>query len=733
ALEKNISQLDEVQYIAYGTQTKRFSVGNVTTVKGEDIAKQPVNNPMLALQGRVPGLEVIQETGLNGGAVKIRIQGENSIQNGNNPLIIIDGVPYPPDLPYTNFSASLIGNGGYGSSLSFVNMNDIESIDVLKDADATSIYGSRAANGAILITTKKGKPGKLKVNINLQQGWSQVAKKMEMLNTRQYLDMRYEAMKNAGLMPVNRTGLIFPNIYAPDLTIWDTTRFTDWQKELIGGTAQYANYNTSISGGTATSSYMVGLSFNRNTDVFPGDHQLKSGALHFNLNTTSLNQRFKMQLGGTYTVTNNSLPGWDLTADAIRLVPVAPPLIDDDTLNWAPNSLGIDTWENPLGKTFYERYKNNTRVLYANGFISYKLLQGLDLRCQFGYNAVHAESNRIIPLAGIRPALRAFSSREAYFNNSTIYTAIAEPQLTYGLIFGRARWDFLAGATIQQNTAESGSLYATGYTSDLLMEGIAGAAFVSPSLEKSVYKYNAVFARLGFSWDNKYLLSINGRRDGSSRFGPERRFHNFGSIGVGYIFSEEKWIERNLPWLSFGKLRASYGTTGSDQIGNYVYLSDNTAFQPDILYQGTRPMLVTRLNNPYVQWEETRKLQGGIDLGFWNDRILLSVTYAKNRSSNQLIQYILPLVTGFESITENFPAILENTSWEFMLNTVNLKSANLQWTSSVNLTIPQNKVVEFPNIEESSYAAFGSGIIVGQPKGVLSLVTFKGLDPATGR
>lgn len=725
-------KLDEVQVIAYGKTSQRFNVGNVTTVKAEDIEKQPVNNPLLALQGRVPGLVVTQETGMNGGGVKVRIQGENSILNGNNPLIIIDGIPYPSELPFTLFSVDLLRNGGLGSPLSFVNINDIESIDVLKDADATSIYGSRAANGAILITTKKGKPGKLRVDINLQQGWSKVAREMDLLNTRQYLDMRYEAMKNAGLIPINRTGRPFPNIYAPDLTIWDTTRYTDWQKELIGGTAQYTNYNASLSGGTTTSSYMVGLTYNRSTDVFPGDHDLKSGALHFNLNTASMNQKFKLQLTGTYTVTNNTLPGIDLTAAAIRLAPVAPPLIIADTLNWAPNPAGVDTWDNPLVNTFYTRYKNNTRVLYTSGMVSYNLLRGLDLRCQFGYNAIQTQSSHAVPLAAIRPFFRPFDTRRADFNTSTLYTLIAEPQLSYTVTLGKGKWDILAGATIQQNNTESVTINGSGYTSDLLLDGINGAAVISSSMNKTVYKYNAAFARLGFNWDNKYLISLNGRRDGSSRFGPERRFHNFGSIGLGWIFSEEKWIKHTISWLSFGKLRASYGTTGSDQIGDYRYLSNNSVSLSEISYQGTVAMQVDNLHNPYLQWEETRKWQGGIDLGFWNDRILLSATYARNRSSNQLIEFALPAVTGFESIAENFPATLQNTSWEFMLNTINLKSENFKWTSSVNLTIPRNKVVAFPNIDQTSYANSALGIVVGQPKGVRPIISFKGLDPATG-
>ncbi|MBO9573541.1 MAG: SusC/RagA family TonB-linked outer membrane protein, partial [Chitinophagaceae bacterium] len=546
-MEKNISQLDEVQYIAYGTQTKRFSVGNVTTVKGEDIAKQPVNNVMLALQGRVPGLTVIQQTGVNGGAVKIRIQGENSINSGNNPLIVIDGVPYPTDLPMDASSIELIGNGGFGSPLSFLNTNDIESVDVLKDADATSIYGSRAANGAILITTKKGKPGKMRVNINLQQGWSKVSRKMKLLDRRQYLDMRYEAINNSGMIPTDNRALFPPYVYAPDLLLWDTTRSTDWQEELIGETAQYSNYNASVSGGTATTSYLVGLTYNRQTDVFPGNHALTSGGLHFNLNTASLNQRFKLQFTASSAVTDNQLPGIDLTNDALKLVPVAPALFNADTLNWELDRAGKQSWNNPLVNSYRMQFNSISRSLTSNLTAGYTFLPGLELRTQLGFSQAQSNSSGKTLLTAIPPSLRSFSTNRAGFSNVSTSTLIAEPQLTYNRHFGKLRFDGLVGGTLQQNFSQNWNMEGQGYTSDLLLNGITGAATTTQFFDKSIYKYNALFTRLGLNFDNQYLLNFSGRRDGSSRFGDKRRFHDFGSVGLGWIMSEARWMESLAP------------------------------------------------------------------------------------------------------------------------------------------------------------------------------------------
>ncbi|MBO9572066.1 MAG: SusC/RagA family TonB-linked outer membrane protein, partial [Chitinophagaceae bacterium] len=203
--------------------------------------------------------------------------------------------------------------------------------------------------------------------------------------------------------------------------------------------------------------------------------------------------------------------------------------------------------------------------------------------------------------------------------------------------------------------------------------------------------------------------------------------------GLGWIFSETDWIKRSLSWLSFGKIRGSYGTAGNDQIGDYQYQSSNSPVNVEILYQGVGGLRGDYLSNPYLQWEDIRKLQGGIDLGFWKDRLLLNLGYAVNRSSNQLIPYVLPAVTGYTNITVNFPATMQNTSLEFMLNMIIVKTSNLKWTSSVNLTIPRNKVVAFPDIENTSYAGGRSGVILGQPNGVIVLHNFLGVDPLTGR
>jgi TonB-dependent starch-binding outer membrane protein SusC len=725
-LSQKLSMLDETIVIAYGTSSRRFTTGNIATVKAADIEKQPVLNPLLALQGRVTGVEITQLSGLPGGGVKVRIQGQNSIRSGNDPMIVIDGVPFPSQLTVLGTVESIIQGG---SPLNYINPADIESIDVLKDADATAIYGSRAANGAILITTKKGKAGRTKLGINLQQGWGQVTRKVEMMNTRQYLDMRYEAFRNNGIV------LTDPMVIADDLKIWDTTRYTDWQKTLIGGTANYTNVNTSLSGGTTGVQYLIGTGFNRQTTVFPGDFDNKQGSLHFNINGASANQRLKLQLTGSYLYSQNHLPGVDLTQQAILLEPVAPPLYNEDgTLNWAQNIAGTSTWQNPLAYTASSDFNNITKNLVSNAVLSYRILPGFEVRASAGYTNTLSEIFTPTRLDVYSPEVRPFVARKASFGNRNMSSWVVEPQLQYMAKWGKSRIDALVGATILKNGYSSLLVEGAGFPNDLLMKSLRAASSITVNSSSStINRFNALFGRVNYIWNDKYLVNLTARRDGSNKFGDKNKFHNFGSVGLGWILSQERWWRPLQRSLNFAKLRGSFGTTGNDQIADFRYLSIYSIKNPGILYQNSIGLNADNIPNPYLQWEETHKLQGGLDLGFFSERILLGITFGRNRSSNQLISYVVPSLTGFTAITKNMPATMQNTSWEFTLNTANIKSKNFTWSSSFNLTIPRNKITSFPGIELTSYADGNSGVIVGQPYGVSKAYKYVGINPANGR
>nr|WP_198160719.1 SusC/RagA family TonB-linked outer membrane protein [Pedobacter panaciterrae] len=733
-LEQSLSKLDEVQVIAYGTTTQRLSTGNITTIKADVIEKQPVNNPLLALQGRVPGLFIEQGSGFAGTSVKVRIQGQNSINNGNDPLYVIDGVPFTSQ-PFLGGNGIL--GGGYtvidgyqfgigGSPLNYLNPSDIESIDVLKDADATAIYGSRAANGAILITTKKGKAGDIAVNANLQNGWGTVSRRLDLMNSGQYLEMRKEAFKNDGIAPGRRDY---------DLNgAWDSTRATDWQKELLGGKAKYTDIQVSVSGGNQNTTFLVGTGYHKEGNVFAGNFADTKASVHFNLNSTSPNQKFKLQMSGSYLDDNNQLPKVDLTSYAMSLPPIAPALYNvDGSVNWQPNATGTTTFLlNPM-QYLFSKFKNKMSNLTASGTLSYKILEGLELRSSFGYNKLRSKTIDYSTSEGVYPEAKPIYSTFNFtnFGDASTNSWTIEPQITYKANLSKGRLEILIGSTIQNDVRDASLVRADGFNSDQVMEDIKSARTLTAGYSvNSEYKYNAVFGRINYNWEDKYILNLSARRDGSSRFGSENQFHNFGAIGGAWIFLQEPYLKDRLSFLSFGKLRASYGTTGNDQIGEYNFMSLYDAI-PGILnpYQGTMGYLPRNLTNPYLQWEETRKLQIGLDLGFFNDRLLINTNYALNRSSNQLLGLAIPSVTGFSSIAANFPATVQNTGWEFMVSSINLKLNDFKWSSNLNLTIPHNKLLAFKEFENSSLL---NTYVIGKSVNIQKLYKYSGVNPESG-
>lgn len=720
ALDITSSVLDEVQYIAYGTTSKRLNTGNVSTVKGEDIRKQPVTNPLAALQGRVPGMLITQNTGVVGGGFSVRIRGRNSITNGNDPLYVIDGIPYIsgllPSMGYNILGTS--SNNTVGNPLNYINPSDIESIDVLKDADATAIYGSRGANGVVLITTRRGKPGKTKVEVNANLGQGKITHKLDWLNSREYIDMRLEAFKNDGVTP--------DSINAPDLFKWDTSRYTDWQKELIGGTARYLNANFTVSGGNDYTQFLVGATYNKSTTVFPGDFSDQKGSMNFNITNTSLNKKFKMLVSGNYQVDINNLMGTDLTYYLKFLPPIAPnPFNEDGTLNWANG-----TWPstNPYAE-FLKKYDSKTYNLVSKASLSYCIFRGLELKTDVGFTNLQVNDMLVNPMEAINPQYRTFAQRDAYYTDNSSISWNIDPQILYNRKIGKNSFDILAAATFQKTVNDGQQLYATGFTSDALLSNPKAAPIIRiQSVTNNQYRYNAVFGRVTYNYDEKYIVNLTARRDGSSRFGPGKQFANFGAVGLGWIFTEEKFIKDFFPFLSFGKVRTSYGTAGNDQIGDYLFLDlYSSTYYP---YQGIQALFPERLYNPDFAWEEYTKFEGALKLGLFKDRILFEVSYYRNRSSNQLVGFPLPSMTGFNTITSNQPATVQNTGLEFVLETANIKSGKFSWTSSVNITASRNKLLAFSGLENSSVSHI---YIIGKPLTITRLYPSNGVDPQTGQ
>ncbi|TKC08978.1 SusC/RagA family TonB-linked outer membrane protein [Pedobacter frigoris] len=729
-LEVSFSDLNEVEINkGYYTEKRRLSTGSVGRVTADEISRQPVSNPLAALYGRVPGLVITQVTGVPGGNFNIEIRGQNSLRkltdnNGNIPLYIIDGVPFSSTPLNTAASQTMypLGVNGTGSGVTgaspfnSINPSDIESIEILKDADATAIYGSRGANGVVLITTKRGKTGQMQIDANVYSGVGKVTRKLDLLNTEEYLEMRREAFKNDGInaLPAN----------AYDLNgTWDQHKYTDWQKELIGGTAKNTDAQISFSGGTANSQYRFGGGYHKESTVFPGDFADQRASSSLSLSNTSPNQKFKSQITVNYSIGTTNLFVEDLTSKAINLAPNAPDLLDGDgNLNWAAGVSQnlLRSTKNPYDARFIN--------LIANGNFGYQFIPGLILKATMGYtNAMRKEVSKD-KISTYLPSIQEFIQNSSIYGSSLINSWIIEPQLIWSKQFQKNKINALIGGTFQDQNSESLSQYASGFGSEALMDNISAALNVSNNYSTAKYRYNAIYTRINYDYNNKYIINLTGRRDGSSRFGPNRQFANFGAIGVAWIFSEEKLIKNSLSTLSYGKIRGSYGITGSDQTRDYAFLD---SYNPSTgKYGGLQGLGPTQLYNPDFGWEVNKKLEMALELGFFKERILLTTAWYRNLSSSQLVGYPLPPSTGFTSLPSyNLDATVQNTGFELELNTINIKTQTFSWTSAINFSIPKNKLVSYPNLAGSSYA---SSYVVGEPLAIVKLYRYIGVNPQTG-
>jgi TonB-dependent starch-binding outer membrane protein SusC len=722
ALNTASMSLDEVVVNkGYYAEKKILSTGSVAKVSGETISKQPVSDPVAALIARVPGLEVITASGVPGRVYGVQIRGRNSLNNGSTPLYVIDGVPMYNNANSPNrfgTSIDIPGLGGVGGGLpaspfNALNPKDIESIEILKDADATSIYGSRGANGVILITTKKGASGKTKVDVTFSHGIGQTVDKMELLNTEQYLEMRREAFRNDGMTTYPAT--------AYDVNgKWEETRYTDWQEVIMGRNARYTDAQVSISGGTANTTFILSGGYNRQSTVLPGNFRDQKGSANFSLAHKNTNGKLKIDFSTLYSNLDSRLPFSDLVF-AITRAPNAPTIYNaDGTLNWANG-----TWTNPLRET---KASVNVATAYLNSSfaLSYQILPSLQLKTLMGYSSTNVNGKRLIPSSYYSPFSPEPASSESGSNKIFVWNI--EPMMTYSKAIGKGSVEVLVGTTLLKQEQESYAVKGEGFTSDALIQNLQGAAVVKfLGNSNSEYRYNAFFGRMGFTWDEKYLLNVTGRRDGSSRFGPGKEFSNFGAVGIGWVVTKEPFAQKHIPFLDFGKIRANYGVTGNDQIGDYQYLETYTPYATD--YLGIVPLNVTRLYNPDFHWEKNKKLELGVDLGFLQSRILLAVNFYTNRSDNQLVEYALPSMVGNTSVIANLPALIENRGFEFELNTVNINRDAFTWSSSINLTIPKSKLIAYPGIE-NSLDRFN--YMIGAPLNIRKGYNYRGVEPQSG-
>ncbi|MDH6252460.1 TonB-linked SusC/RagA family outer membrane protein [Chryseobacterium sp. H1D6B] len=724
SLEQKVKGIEEVILNAgYYKVKDKERTGSIAKVSAKDIENQPVTNVLSAAQGRMAGVNITQNSGVAGGGYDVQIRGRNSLRtlsnsavDGNQPLYVLDGVPMSS--PVTSVFSTQILPFQNINPLNSINPNDIESLEILKDADATAIYGSRGANGVILITTKKGSKNKSNISISSSLAFSSVASRLKMMDTSEYLAMRKSAFFNDNISTYPAT--------AYDVNgAWDENRYTDWQKTLIGKTATTSNTSVGLSGGSNGWTYRINATHNEQATVYPADYQYKNNVLSMGFTHRSKDNKLNISLSNNFSQQFNNVINEDLTNISIFLSPNAPALYNTDgSLNWQNN-----TFTNPMASTVVT-YQNDSKQINNSLNVSYQILPNISLSVNSGFNYQNFEELNLRPHTRYNPAFNFTSATgsSTFTSSFSSFSYNIEPQLNADYSIGKGKLNVLVGVTLNSSESKQSSIQGSGFESNALMMNInAAKTKIFSDIISKDYKYMAVFGRVNYQLDNKYIINITARRDGSSRFGPNNRFANFGALGAAWLFSKENFLS-NRSWLSFGKLRGSYGIAGSDNIGDAQY-RDTYSVASTSIYNGVVGLVPTRLFNGDFSWEKTKKLELALETSFFKERIGLNVSYYRNRSDNQLVGLPLPATTGFSSVQANLDATVENKGWEFELRTSPIKTKTFSWQSDLNLTVPKNTLLAFPNLEGSTYA---NQYVIGQSTSIVKLYDFLGINPATG-
>ncbi|RZS75021.1 SusC/RagA family TonB-linked outer membrane protein [Pseudobacter ginsenosidimutans] len=725
--------LDEAVTTAYSRTSRKLAIGTIGTIKAEDIEKQPVFNALEVLAGKVPGVSVTPISGNRAAPVQVIIRGKNSINEttSTDPLYVVDGIPWTTlnISPYFGRFPTSLGavQGGftktYGENpLLSINPRDIERIDVLKDANATAIYGSRGANGVILITTKKAQKGPASFNMSVSNGLSYVQKYNTLLNTPEYLAVRREALMNDG---------ITPDIYnAPDVMKWDSTKYTDWQR-WAAGTGSTTDINARLSGGSLQTNYFLSATYSTIKEPMNLDGKNQRGSFNSSLNHTSANRRFNMTIGNNMAITR--VKAYAIN-DLQSLPPNAPDAYDEKgEFNFEPYR-GQYMSEFPFGG-LKKPSDSKTFSLASHINVSYELLKGLTLSARAGYNYSQNENGDYTPAAASDPLYPGNYSM-AFFGKTLNKSWTVEPQLRYNTYLGRGNLSVQLITNMQSVTTRSETVTASLFPSDEMMKSYMYASLKDFQENYGEYKNVFAVATIRYDWDNKYSINLVGRRDGSSRFGPGKQFGSFGSAGFAWVASEEGWLKKLMPsWMNLVKFSASYGKTGSDNIGDYEYLSRWSNLlvlggaNGMLAYNNVNAFHVIRPLNQDFRWETNLKSDITASLGFLQNKLMLDMTWYSELSKDQLTNVDMPFMTGFGAALENRDAQVRNSGIEFNLSANLINSKDWGLSLSFNIGRNWNKLVDFPSLENSVYKG---RLRVGSSTSTMYLLRYTGIDPMTG-
>ncbi|HWV68504.1 SusC/RagA family TonB-linked outer membrane protein [Chitinophaga sp.] len=686
-------KLNEVVVQGYGMEKKRDLVGTITKITAKDIENMPVNNPLSALQGLVPGMEITNTAGTPGATPAIRIRGINSVATSSRVLILIDGVQ---------------------GDLSYISPSDIASVEILKDASATAIYGARGSDGVVLVTTKKGKrntPARL--NFQAYTGITQTTHLQKMMNTEEFRTIRKEGFANDAIemTPAN----------APDMFL-DSTVNTNWGKTLYKPSLTQ-DYQLNFSGGSDQVNFYISGGYRNEDAIVKGDWYQKRFNARIGLDA-KISDKLSIGGGAAFSDVKSRLYNESVAAAIYYALPMLPA---DSAGITNLKAYGYATLNpNRLLTTF--NLGDNKQFL-GNFYFNYNIWNRLFFRTAVSYQVVNGQTTTFLPTTSFANTSTVAQGAYGFTNNNTF---TVEPQLNYALDIGRHSFKFLAGGTIL-NTFNSASLlvFSGGYPSDLLytLASASNANLTSKTVSEVPYKFASAFGRISYKYADKYLLEGVYRRDGSSRFGNDRKYGNFWSVGGGWIFSDEAFIKTLFGDDFFGKLKVTYGTTGSDNIGDFGYVSYNNTTSSG--YGSSSAVVVSNLANPYLQWEQTKKLDFGLDLNMLRNRLNINLSYFRHQTTNTLFSQPISAVTGFQSIASNLSGKVNNNGLEISVTAIPVETKSFSWTSVLNFSTIHNELVSLPGLQNGSVIQRYT-YRVGEPLAINWGYRYLGVDPATG-
>lgn len=716
--------LQEVVVTGYQTVRKKDVTAAISQIKGSDIDNLPIPNFAQAIQGRAAGVIVAAANGVPGGSLSVIIRGVGSINAGSTPLYVVDGIQL---------------NTGTGSintqnnPLNFLNPDDIESIEVLKDAAAASIYGARAGNGVILVTTKKGRIGKPKFTVNSYIGKSFPLQKVDVLSTQTWLQLRIEALVNSGVAPATARTTALSNLGLPSTTTQDkidSLPTYNWQDETFGKGTIF-NTEMSVQGGSQSVNYYLSGSYSKQTAfIAPTDFQ--RGAL---LSKISLKVNEKITIDNSLSISTVSQnapysignTGFGNPAYASAMIlPINPIYNPDGTYYGLPGS-----GQNMVG-TFnhnvkavgdYVKYFTRTNQFIGSASITFKPIQSLTIKSLIGLDYRLTQDHRYQdPRVNDGFAVLGRLSDQSDWNTNLISTTTA--------VFNKAikevhNINVLAGVEYRRDQNQWFQADGQGFPSYQLQYLSAASTPVGVSGQWTASATFSQFGKLGYSFKSRYIFNYTFRRDGSSRFGANNTYGTFHSAQFAWNAKEESFLKNFKP-LSDLKFRYAFGQAGNDQIGNVLYAQLYSASR---LYGNGSGIFPSQLGNPDLTWENREENNIGMDISFFKNRISLTVDAYKRINKDLLLSRSLYATTGFSSITQNLGK-MQNTGLEFLLSVTPL-NGKFKWTSTFNIAFQKNKLIELYDGLESLPS--NAAIRVGYPIGSFFTQEWAGVNPANGR